>query len=124
MYKFLKKLLLYTFIIFLLGYGMIYFSMLLKPGKMLGNSTEYALWKYKKEMINRPYQRSKNVIIGDSRSMTGFNPIIIGHNFINLSLGGTTAFEGYSTLKQFLAHHQIVLLTVMECPIPYLMLLS
>lgn len=91
---------------------MIYFSMLLKPGKMLGNSTEYALWKYKKEMINRPYQRSKNVIIGDSRSMTGFNPIIIGHNFINLSLGGTTAFEGYSTLKQFLAHHQIDTLIV------------
>ena len=73
---------------------------------MLGNSTEYALWSYKKEMMRTTYPGHKNLIIGDSRSMTGFNPVLIGHNFINLSLGGTTAFEGYSMLKQFLQHHQ------------------
>jgi hypothetical protein len=95
-----------------MGYGMIYLSIVVKPGKMLGNSTEYALWKFKKQMIHMPYHSKKNVIIGDSRSMTGFNPILIGHNFINLSLSGTTAFEGYSTLKQFLQHHQIDTLIV------------
>lgn len=112
MYKFLIRLSLYTFIIFLLGYAIIYFSIVLKPGKMLGDSTEHALWSYKKEMILQPYPNSKNVIIGDSRSLTGFNPVLIGHNFINLSLSGTTAFEGYSTLKQFLNYHQIDTLIV------------
>jgi len=112
MHKFLIKLLLYTFIIAVLGYGIIYISLIIRPEKMLGSSNEYALWMYKKKMINTPDHTKKNVIIGDSRSMMGLNPLIIGHNFINLSLTGTTAFEGYSTLKQFLAHHQIDTLIV------------
>jgi hypothetical protein len=112
MKRFLKQVVLYTFIILLLGYGIIYLSIAIKPGKMLGNSTEYALWMYKKKLIDMPYPTSKNVIIGDSRSMTGFNPAIIGHNFINLSLSGTTAFEGFITLKQFIQHHQIDTLIV------------
>jgi hypothetical protein len=112
MARFLRQAILYTFAILLLGYGIIYFSIAMKPGKMLGNSTEYALWMYKKKLIEAPYPTSKNIIIGDSRSMTGFNPSIIGHNFINLSLSGTTAFEGYLTLKQFSQHHQIDTLIV------------
>jgi hypothetical protein len=79
---------------------------------MLGDSTEYALWKYKKELIDSSYQKSKNVIIGDSRSMTGFNPNLIGHNFINLALSGTTPFEGYSTLKYFYSKNKIDTLIV------------
>jgi|GEM_PF-6285665 len=112
MRKFLLKFLLYTFIIAILGYGIIYVSLVIQPEKMLGSSNEYALWKYKKKMINMPFYHKKNVIIGDSRSMTGINPLITGHNLINLSLTGTTAFEGYSTLKQFLVHHQIDTLIV------------
>jgi hypothetical protein len=106
MSRFLKRVLLYALLIVLLGCSLIYISVTIAPGKMLGNSTEYALWDYKKKIINSRFPHSRNVIIGDSRSMTGFNPVLIGHNFINLSLSGTTAFEGYVTLKQYLRHHQ------------------
>ncbi len=107
MIKFILKILQYIFIVCLLGYGIIYVSVLFYPGKMLGNATEYELWKYKKQLINTTYSQSKNIIIGDSRVMTGLNPVVIKHNIINLSLSGTTPFEGCATLKQFLQHNKI-----------------
>jgi hypothetical protein len=112
MYKFLKRSSQYILAIFLLGYAVIYFSIAARPGKMLGNATEYELWRYKKELINTRYDHTINLMIGDSRIMTGLNPVLIGHNFINLSLSGTTAFEGYSTLKRILAHNKIDTLVI------------
>jgi hypothetical protein len=107
MNRFIRRVLIYSLSIALIGYATIYILTKLKPGKMLGDSTEYALWNYKKELIDSSYQKGKNVIIGDSRSMTGFNPQIIGHNTINLALSGTTPFEGYSVLKRFYSKNKI-----------------
>jgi hypothetical protein len=106
MSKFLKRVSLYVLAICLLGYGIIYAAILLKPGKMLGNATEYELWQYKKQLANTPFHESKNIMIGDSRTLTGLDPQIVQHNFLNLGIGGTTAFEGYITLKQFLSKNK------------------
>jgi hypothetical protein len=107
MNRFIRLVLIYSVSIALISYGTIYIVTKLNPGKMLGNSTMYALWKYKKKLIDSSYSGGKNVIIGDSRSMIGFNPVIIGHNTINLAISATTPFEGYSMLKQFYSNNQI-----------------
>ncbi|MEJ7560639.1 MAG: hypothetical protein WKF66_20175 [Pedobacter sp.] len=107
MNKFLRRILIYLVIVAFIGYATIYIVTKLNLGKMLGESTMYAMWKYKKKLINSSYSGTTNVIIGDSRAMIGFNPIIIGHNTLNLAISGTTPFEGYSVLKQFYLNNHI-----------------
>ncbi|MGI4751214.1 MAG: hypothetical protein ACRYFB_11305 [Janthinobacterium lividum] len=104
---FLKQVIKYIFIIFSFGYAIIYVSILVKPGKMLGDATEYEIWKLKSKLTDNYYSKPQNIIIGDSRGMAALNPTIIKHNTINLSLGGATTFEGFSTIKKFLSQNRI-----------------
>lgn len=49
------------------------------------------------------------LIIGDSRAKAAFDPMLLsseGNQVYNLSLGGTTAIEGYYTLKNYLKNHE------------------
>ncbi len=40
----------------------------------------------------------KNIILGDSRSISAFKPSLLGEQYFNLSFSGSTPLEGYFTL--------------------------
>jgi len=67
---------------------------------------EYALWKTKKDFIESKHKNiSYNIIIGDSQAFAGFVPSLLGNNYFNLSLSGSTPIEGYFTLLKCLENN-------------------
>lgn len=108
----IKGIIIYFVYIFLLANIAIFLTIKFYPEKALGNATEYEMWQFQKKAIDNYDNQTKNVIIGDSRSMACLNPKILGHNFVNLSLGGTSSFEGFCTLKKFLEKSKIDTLIV------------
>lgn len=67
-------------------------------------------WPYWKEQMHyvRSYGNDCDVIsIGDSTMNAGIRPLLVDNVKVhNLGLGGSTAVEGYYTLKAYLAHHR------------------
>jgi len=48
-----------------------------------------------------------NIIIGDSKSMIGLNPLVLQHNFFNFSLPAATPIEGYLLFKNILKKNKV-----------------
>ena len=48
-----------------------------------------------------------NLIIGDSRSLAGIDPIQISQNYLSISLPGSTFVEGYAMLNRVLQESQV-----------------
>ncbi len=90
------------------------------PNRALGNTTEYELWRFQKKAISNYPKKKKNVIIGDSKGMAALNPNVLGHNFVNFSIGGATTFEGFVTIKEFLRISEIDTLMICFSPIHYM----
>lgn len=119
MKAFIIKALLYILIILILGSLIIFICIQTMPNKVIGNVNEYFMWEFQKNKINQQYSEHKNIIIGDSRALAALNPIDIQHNFLNFSLGGSTMFEGYITLKKFIAQNNLDTLIICYSPIHF-----
>jgi len=70
-------------------------------GKMLYESKEYPMWKFKIDYAKENGD-SQNIIFGDSRAVAGFIPKEIDNDFVNLALGGGTSIESYFLLRKLL----------------------
>ena len=70
--------------------------------KMFYNTNEYPMWRAKFEYVEKNHN-SENIIIGDSRALTGIIPEIIGDDYYNLAYGGGTSIEGYFLLKKYIS---------------------
>ena len=102
MNQFLKKIFLFLISGLILTCLVISISIYYFPEKFLGNSGEYYMWAFQSNKINNTKNKHLNLIIGDSRAMSGINPIIISSKYINMSIGGATFFEGFQTLKRLI----------------------
>ena len=60
------------------------------------------MWRAKFEYVEKNHN-SENIIIGDSRALTGIIPEIIGDDYYNLAYGGGTSIEGYFLLKKYIS---------------------
>ena len=78
--------------------------------KMLFMDVEYAMWEYAKEKTHATNDESYNfMVLGDSRMKAAFIPEQFDDgdlNSLNLSLGGSSAIEGYYTLKTYLENNK------------------
>lgn len=97
---FLKRTTLFLLSGILLTFMIISIAIKYFPEKFLGNQGEYLMWKYQQKKITTIKQRHFNLIIGDSRGMSDINPKLLSSNYMNLSIGGATFFEGLHTLKR------------------------
>jgi hypothetical protein len=50
---------------------------------------------------------NRNLIIGDSRALSGIDPTKLSNHYYNISIAGSTFFEGYYQLKKILKFKQI-----------------
>lgn len=106
MKKFILKIIMYGVFVILFTGITIRLSIYLKPEVFRGSYAEYLMWEYQKSIMNKK-EGNKNIILGDSRALAGIDPKILGNNFINLGLGGSTPIEGFYTLKRILKTKQI-----------------
>jgi hypothetical protein len=67
---------------------------------------EYAMWKSKIDYLKSSNSHDTNFIIGDSRGIASFIPSILGDNYYNLSLGGSTPIEGYYQLASLIKNNR------------------
>ncbi len=110
-----------TFILLLtliLGAGI---SALLKlyPEVFLSSRVEYLMWNKQVERIKNTKNQHINAILGDSRAMAAINPLELSKNYANFSLGGSSFFEGYVTLKTLLKTNRIDTLILCYSPVHY-----
>ena len=78
----------------------------LKPGYFIGTFEDYfqlqVFYKMPEKAVNKT-----NVIIGDSRGNASIIPTILGDKYINLSIPGSSFYEGYISIKRRLKHSSI-----------------
>ncbi len=93
--SFIKKSIIYLVIWVVLIYSLLIFF------PLSYNMHAYPMYLNKMELINSKFDY-KNLIIGDSRTIAGIDPQILGKSYYNLGLSGGTPVEGYFTLKKIL----------------------
>ncbi|MBL4602314.1 MAG: hypothetical protein JKY84_06205 [Emcibacteraceae bacterium] len=78
--------------------------------KMLFMDVEYAMWEYTKDKTQTSNEEHYNfLVLGDSRMKAAFIPEQFDDenlNSLNLSLGGSSAIEGYYTLRTYLKNNK------------------
>ena len=96
-------------------------SALLKlyPEVFLSSRVEYLMWNKQVERIKNTKNQHINAILGDSRAMAAINPLELSKNYANFSLGGSSFFEGYVTLKTLLKTNRIDTLILCYSPVHY-----
>lgn len=96
-------------------------SALLKlyPEVFLSSRVEYLMWNKQVERIKNTKNKHINAILGDSRAMAAINPLELSKNYANFSLGGSSFFEGYVTLKTLLKTNRIDTLVLCYSPVHY-----
>ena len=96
-------------------------SALLKlyPEVFLSSRVEYFMWNKQVERIKNTQNQHINAILGDSRAMAAINPLELSKNYANFSLGGSSFFEGYVTLKTLLKTNRIDTLILCYSPVHY-----
>ena len=96
-------------------------SALLKlyPEVFLSSRVEYLMWNKQVERIKNTKNKHINAILGDSRAMAAINPLELSKNYANFSLGGSSFFEGYVTLKTLLKTNRIDTLILCYSPVHY-----
>lgn len=76
---------------------------------------EYAMYRQQYDYVKKESRAIKSeaepeiLILGDSRAKAAFDPNYLSQDegrVYNLALGGTTAIEGYYTLKNYLNYHE------------------
>lgn len=86
------------------------YSYIIINHKMLYMNVEYAMWHYASGMSQSTVDKQYNFItLGDSRIKSAFIPLEFDDDklsSLNLSLGGSSAIEGYYTLKKYLENNQ------------------
>lgn len=77
---------------------------------MLFMDLEYPMWQYTKHTINKENDQKYNFIaLGDSRIKSAFVPAEFDDkefNSFNMALGGSSAIEGYYSLKTYLENNE------------------
>src|SRR5690349_14577975 len=106
MNNFIIKAIKYLVITMLLSGLIIYVFLLTKPAFFLGAAVDYYYCTYQYDQINKKTEYT-NIIMGDSRGNAAVNPKVLGDKWINLSIPGSDLFEGYLTLKKYLANNKI-----------------
>lgn len=97
---YLKRLLLITLLMFIPVNAYIH------SFKELYMNPEYAMWQHQKHVAaGKDAAKRALVVVGDSRSMAGFEAVSLGVEAINLSLGGATPIEGYALLHSYLRNN-------------------
>ena len=120
MKTFIRKSLTYIVILLLLTGGIISVLLRLYPEVFLSGRVEYVMWnKQLKRIHSVKNQPHLNAIIGDSRAMAAINPRELSPNFQNFSLGGTSFYEGYITLRTLLKTNKIDTLILCYAPVHF-----
>lgn len=70
--------------------------------KMFYLSRDYAIWKAKYHLVSNYKSDTGVILLGDSRALAGVTPEIIGSDFYNFALGGSSTIETYYLLKKYL----------------------
>ena len=78
----------------------------LKPGYFIGTFEDYFQLQVFYKMPEKAVKKT-NVIIGDSRGNASIIPTILGDKYINLSIPGSSFYEGYISIKRRLKHSSI-----------------
>lgn len=110
-----------TFILLLTLISGASISALLKlyPEVFLSSRVEYLMWHKQVERIKNTKNQHINAILGDSRAMAAINPLELSKKYANFSLGGSSFFEGYVTLKTLLKTNRIDTLILCYSPVHY-----
>ena len=90
-------------------------AIFLQFGRFLYHTPEYAMWKAKMDFVSKVHD-TNSLIIGDSRAIAGFIPSIIGTEYYNLALGGSSPIEGYYLLKHYISKKNIKNLIISYAP--------
>lgn len=103
MKQFIIKTLGFSALSLLLLNGIIGLCMYLKPGYFIGTFEDY----FQLEVFYRMPEKAKDkthVIIGDSRGNADLIPSALGNQYVNLSIPGSSFYEGYISIKRRLQH--------------------
>jgi hypothetical protein len=74
--------------------------------KELYMNPEYAMWQHQKHIAEGKDAAERAVVmVGDSRSMAGFEAASLDAAAINLSVGGATPIEGYALIRSYLRNN-------------------
>jgi hypothetical protein len=87
-----------------LGWAALFFAVNDDPARYF--SSEWAMWRFQRDATTASAD-VQVLILGDSRTMGGIDPILLrGFESRSLALGGTTAIEAYYQLVDYLDHHE------------------
>jgi len=103
---FLIKSFLYLAIVLSIGFVMTYAYMKANPLKLYSNQMENMIFDYQHKVVKNKIG-FRNIILGDSRTLSGFNSKIINNNLLNISMPSSSPIEGYLFLKKILMHNVI-----------------
>jgi hypothetical protein len=120
MKPFIRRITLYFVILLILAGGIISTLLKVYPEVFLSSRVEYVMWHKQLQRIQETKNNQQlNAIIGDSRAMAAINPVSLGPNYVNFSLGGTSFYEGYITLRTLLKTNKIDTLILCYAPIHF-----
>jgi hypothetical protein len=98
----------YSLRAFFLGVGVVAAAMFFAAwpwaihGRAWFMDPEWSMWKAKEQIIDH-CNSGDTIILGDSRSMAGLIPAMLGDNVTNLALGASTSIENYYVARRVLA---------------------
>ncbi len=120
MKPFIRRIALYFAVLLILAGGTIATLLKVYPEVFLSSRVEYVMWDKQLQRIQETKNNKHlNAIIGDSRAMAAINPVSLGPNYVNFSLGGTSFYEGYITLRTLLKTNKIDTLILCYAPIHF-----
>lgn len=119
MIPFLRKATTFILLLTLISGAGISALLKLYPEVFLSSRVEYLMWNKQVERIKNTKNQHINAILGDSRAMAAINPLELSKNYANFSLGGSSFFEGYVTLKTLLKTNRIDTLILCYSPVHY-----
>ena len=119
MKSFLRKATTFILLLTLISGAGISALLKLYPEVFLSSRVEYLMWNKQVERIKNTKNQHINAILGDSRAMAAINPLELSKNYANFSLGGSSFFEGYVTLKTLLKTNRIDTLILCYSPVHY-----
>jgi len=107
MISIIKKSIIYFVIVAFVAFTIIFVYSKISPLGFFSTVDENKIMEFKVNRSNQDLRPYSNLILGDSRSMVGLNPLLLKHNFINFSLSGGTPIEAYLMLKNILKRNKI-----------------
>jgi hypothetical protein len=97
MLSFYIKIIKYFLIFNISSYLIIKFSTTCFPQFLIGEEQFYYTRLYQENVINQ--KNTNSFVIGDSRSLSGIQPLMLSKKYVNISIPGTTFYEDYLLLK-------------------------